>query len=101
MSEREKLQDELREIEGSYTHEITRDKQKRARQIIRILNNCRCRNCGKEYDRNKSRAEYKGFCSAKCQHVKAKQLGYRKGRHTGEYEVLRAAKCIGDDTVCK
>lgn len=99
MSEREKLRDELREIEGSYTHEITKEKQRRARQIINLLNQCQCRNCGTSYDRSKSRAEYKGFCSAKCQHEKARKLGYRKGKDRTEFQVLKGNECIGDDPV--
>lgn len=55
---------------------------------------CHCRNCQKVYDSEKARGDYKGFCSAKCQHAKAKELGYRKGQ--SEYQVLHNAKEIGD-----
>lgn len=96
---REQATEELRQIGGSYAHEITKEKQRRARVLINALNQCKCRNCGIIYDRTKARGEYKGFCSAKCQHTKAKQLGYRKGKSLSEFQILKKAKCIGDDVV--
>lgn len=58
---------------------------------------CQCRNCHKEYDNQKARGEYTGFCSARCQHEKAKELGYRRSRGgKTEYQILSNAKCIGD-----
>jgi hypothetical protein len=58
---------------------------------------CLCRNCGKKYDDMKSRAEWAGYCSAKCQHEKAKQLGCKKSESTSfEYEVLSRSGCIGN-----
>lgn len=64
---------------------------------------CRCRNrdCGKSYDARKARGDWKGFCSARCQHAVAKQCGYSRSRnsrdrsHT-EYAVLRRVGLIGD-----
>jgi len=57
----------------------------------------KCRNCLKEYDPNKATADWKGYCSQRCVHAKAKRLGYRKGnpRHT-EFHVLKEAGQIGD-----
>lgn len=86
MTLREQLQEELRNLEGK--------NKLRSRQIIKILNECVCRNCSKKYDRLKARGDWTGFCSAKCQHVKAKALGFRKGMT--EYQVLKMAACIGD-----
>lgn len=61
---------------------------------------CQCRNCYKTYDNLKSRGDYTGFCSAKCQHEKARELGYRKSkereRGRGEFQILNTAGCIGD-----
>lgn len=56
---------------------------------------CLCRNCGKEYNSLKARGDWTGFCSAKCQHEKAKKLGYRKGKNS-EYDILNRHQCIGD-----
>jgi hypothetical protein len=53
-----------------------------------------CRNCDKEYSPLKSRADWKGYCSQRCVHEKARKLGYRKGRNT-EYDVLHGAKQLG------
>jgi hypothetical protein len=65
---------------------------------------CICRNCGVEYDSLKARGDWAGFCSAKCQHAKAKELGCKKPTNAhrpgavaqSEYVVLKAARCIGD-----
>lgn len=66
---------------------------------------CICRNCKAEYNNKKARGDYTGFCSVKCQHEKAKELGYvklkyKKGPPTqkriSEYTVLVEAECIGD-----
>lgn len=101
-TERERLTDELREIEGSYSREITPAKQRRAREIIKILRTCRCRNCGKVYDFAKSRAVWTGFCTAKCLKAKSRELGYRPSRHgVTEYNVLKSANCVGNDYVTK
>jgi hypothetical protein len=62
---------------------------------------CICRTCKKEYDEFKARGDYTGFCSAKCQHEKAKQLGYRKGQKKSEYYVLDQANCVGSIPVEK
>jgi hypothetical protein len=56
---------------------------------------CRCRNCQSVYEESKSRAEWKGYCSAKCQHEKAKALGYRKKKGSHEYDVLKRHGEIG------
>lgn len=55
-----------------------------------------CRNCGKQYDPMKSRADYRGYCTAKCLHEKAKEHGYRKSGELSEYYVLKRAGEIGD-----
>lgn len=61
---------------------------------------CKCRTCGKVYESLKSHADWTGFCSAKCLHNKAKELGYSKAKEkllgVTEYSVLKRAKCIGD-----
>lgn len=56
---------------------------------------CSCRNCYKRYDSNKSRAELRGYCSAKCQHKKARACGPVKDKND-EYRNLKNAKQIGD-----
>lgn len=94
MMNREQLTAELDEIEGSYVKSITPAKQKRARDIIRILCQCECRQCGNLYDRQKSRATYTGYCSSRCMNTTAKQLGYRKGMSM--YHILRNAQMVGD-----
>ncbi len=58
------------------------------------MTECTCRTCTKTYDEHKSRAEYKGYCSAKCLHTMAKRCGYKKGKNS-EYDVLKRAKQIG------
>lgn len=98
---REQLIEELREIEGSYTYEITPEKQRRAREIIHILRQCKCRTCGKQYHADKSRADLQGFCSAKCLHQRAKQCGYRKNGSRSEYICLAARNAVGSVYVTK
>lgn len=69
-----------------------------AKRTGAIYMKCQCRNCGKEYPEHKSRADYKGYCSAKCLHDKAKKLGFRKTRHGRghyEYDTLKNANEIG------
>ena len=95
VSERARLTEELRLIEGSYEKDITPAKQRRAREIIRLLNQCRCRHCDKVYDERKARGDWKGFCSAKCTHARARYFGWRKGGSVSEYTALKNAKCIG------
>ncbi len=60
---------------------------------------CICRNCGKQYDADKSRADYKGYCSQKCLHAMAKRLGYNKKYEKSwlstEYAVLARNKKLG------
>lgn len=43
----------------------------------------------------KSRAEYQGYCSMKCQHAKAKELGYKQNGTQTEYQVLNSNNAIG------
>lgn len=38
---------------------------------------CRCRNCNCVYDELRSTADYKGYCSQRCLHTKARSLGWR------------------------
>src|ERR1019366_1567192 len=60
---------------------------------------CVCRNCPKVYDQNNSRADYMGYCSMKCQHEKAKKLGYKKSNerlsNTSEWHYLHDRQVIG------
>lgn len=91
---RQALHDELRRLEendGSRSTQL---------QIIKVLQTCRCRNCGTKYLEPKSRADYKGFCSAGCLHDKAIQLGYKKKKgwqplDQSEYAILHKAGMIG------
>jgi hypothetical protein len=41
---------------------------------------CKCRNCGKKYDNQTSRAWYTGYCSQKCLREKAKALGWHESK---------------------
>lgn len=92
---RDEMISELREIEGSYSCDITSEKQKRARYLVIQLQRAKCRCCGKEYNFTKSRAEYQGYCSASCQHKKAKALGYRKSSGEREFEALKRRGEVG------
>lgn len=62
---------------------------------------CKCRNCDKVYEEAQARGDWKGYCSAKCQHAKAHKLGYQKKKFDAnftkntEYETLNKAKAIG------
>lgn len=58
---------------------------------------CRCRNCGKKYDEDKSRADFKGYCSQACLHERAWKFGWRKShaRFRSEYDVLNRADQLG------
>lgn len=56
---------------------------------------CLCRNCQKQYQEMKSRADLKGYCTMKCQHAKARELGYRPNGIQSEYEVLKSYNAIG------
>ena len=62
---------------------------------------CSCRNCNREYDPIKSRAELKGYCSAKCQHEKSRTLGWRKRNKETESRFLRRHNAVGDKVVIK
>ena len=64
-------------------------------QIDWIVMICRCRFCNQVYSEDKSRADYKGYCSQRCLHKKAKELGFRKQSDRTEYDVLKKAKEIG------
>ena len=59
---------------------------------------CICRTCNKIYNSEYSRAEYRGFCSMRCQHGKAKELGFQgqKKMSITEYRILKNANEIGD-----
>lgn len=62
---------------------------------------CRCRNCGSRYDENKSRADYKGYCTQACLHEKARKHGYKKRSDKvgyseySEYAILNRVGQIG------
>lgn len=97
MGKREELIEELRQLEGSdYDIRFSPKKRRRVEHICTLLNECICRNCNHKYDARKSRGDYTGFCSARCQHEKARELGYRKGKSKSEFDVLKRAKCIGN-----
>jgi hypothetical protein len=86
-----KTRDELRDELDQITHKgWPRNKQdnQRADLIIRVLAEGVCRNCGRLFHTHKTRADYTGYCTARCLHEKAKQLGYRKGGKDSEYDVL-------------
>lgn len=74
----------------------TRLQQARFGYLCKLWRECKCRECGNVYDNSKARGDLKGFCSAKCQHVKARKCGYRKNGTRSEYDVLNAARSIGD-----
>lgn len=40
-----------------------------------------CIVCGKFYDYSKSRADYRGYCSAKCENAHEKMCGYDPKKH--------------------
>jgi len=60
---------------------------------------CKCRNCGKKYDDQKSRAWYTGYCSQKCLVAMAKKCGWngKQGRSQGcqVYKYVDGARQIG------
>ena len=76
------------------------DGQHRRDAYLKILYDalatCLCRKCSEKYDNRKARADFKGFCSAKCQHAAAKDAGYKLKGHRSEYACLKAADNIGD-----
>jgi hypothetical protein len=72
-----------------------------------VFNQALCRKCGRAYDPNKTRADWRGYCSAACQHQMARDLGYRPGKYVQrpgfsrplritEYDVLSRHGAIGD-----
>jgi hypothetical protein len=98
---RQEMIDQVRILEDRYHTTQSRETYREMQALCRQLNRCICRNCGKEYDNQKARGDYRGFCSAKCQHEKARELGYRPSKGHREYGVLKSANMIGDDTVIK
>ncbi len=96
---RSELIDELRHLE--HTSNLLPEQNKRLLAIIQELHKCICRKCRKIYKEDKSRAEYKGYCSAKCQHERACELGFRKTQNKTEYDTLVRAKAVGSDYVIK
>ena len=48
----------------------------------------RCVVDGKLYDPQKTRADYKGFCSMACQHQLAREQGSRPKKHRSEYPFI-------------
>jgi hypothetical protein len=56
---------------------------------------CVCRTCAKHYNLGDSRADLQGFCSAQCQHKKAKSFGYKKGVIGSEYATLKKHDAVG------
>lgn len=61
-----------------------------------------CRRCCKAYDPYKSRADWKGYCSQRCFHQKARLHGYsparekKYGHFHSEFQILNRAGQIGD-----
>lgn len=90
--ERERLREQIRELEGRFG---TVDHSKEVARIAKRLRECVCRTCGKLYDMAKGRADFQGFCSAKCQHAKAKACGYKAGTGRSEFEALKRAGEVG------
>lgn len=91
---REQLTAELLTLQAKNYRKLSATELARALELSRILCECTCRQCGKLYDRQQSRAVYTGYCSAKCMNAKAKELGYRKGDSL--YHCLRNADQVGD-----
>ncbi len=62
-----------------------------------MIKPCKCRECGKKYDEYKGTADFKGYCSQKCFHERAKKFGYRVQDPTrrSEYSRLHAAGEVG------
>lgn len=56
---------------------------------------CECRECYREYSDQKSRAEFKGFCSQKRFHKMAKRYGFPKNGKS-EYKTLKDVGHIGN-----
>lgn len=90
--ERSRLREQLRELEGRFGNV---DHRKEIEQIAKRLRACLCRTCGKVYDMAKGRADFQGFCSAKCQHAKAKACGYKAGAGRSEFDALKRAGEVG------
>lgn len=58
---------------------------------------CLCRKCDSQYDPTKSRGNWRGYCSRKCELAQLKWLGWNKKEHASkEWEFLRRARAIGD-----
>lgn len=98
---RAEMLEELRNLEGAWEWDKKPGHKQRVRKLAEMICLCVCRSCGKNYDNRKARGDYKGFCSAKCQHEKAKKLGFRKGKGRHEYDVLKRHGQIGDVPVHK
>jgi hypothetical protein len=95
--DRAMLQEELRILEDKFHHHgLSRDENHRRLFITGLLRQCVCRHCNKVYDNQKARGDWRGFCSAKCQHARAKWFGWRPKGSVSEYTALKNAKCIGD-----
>ncbi len=62
---------------------------------------CKCRTCGSLYKEAKSTADYKGYCSQGCLHLKSRELGFRRrnprpfGVGDTEYQILKQNNQIG------
>lgn len=88
------LEEEELKLAGSMSR-LTKAEMKRWNQVCSMLRLCICRKCKKQYDESKSRGDYKGFCSAKCQHTMAKELGYRKNGERSEFSTLQRHNEVG------
>lgn len=60
---------------------------------------CICRQCQKQYDPKKSRADFTGYCSQKCMHAKAKDLGFKKSLGNSCWQTLKNAGELGNQPV--
>jgi hypothetical protein len=56
-----------------------------------VFNQALCRKCGRAYDPNKTRADWRGYCSMACQHQMARDLGYRPGKYVQAARLLAPA----------
>lgn len=88
MITRKQLEDEFFKLEEP----LTRLQKKRKRIVAMMLRTCICRNCGKQYDNAKSRADLRGYCSQKCMKNKA----FRAKGYDEIYKTLKRRGEIGD-----
>ncbi len=63
------------------------------------MRKCKCRLCGKIYSEDKSRADWKGYCTQGCFHAMAKKHGFvkrlEKMQGMSEYSILSRKNLLG------